>query len=304
MQYFSDQERGPQPRSLETISPTAWGGIIAAVKSAVEDGSFGEDFPETCPDGGAVCGSDSKAFPLALKAEVHGIEWPLQLETSEGEGWQATMVPYAPHFLDALDLIQFCYRHVSKATQHDYHSYFRHHHLSFDRDSGRREFRARINRIFSRNGISFDLLSDGTITRLAPPVLAEALRSPLRPTFDSALDHLFEDARRKFLSPDLKVRKESLEKLWDAWERLKTLHVPLDKKASVARLLEQASPESKFRERLNREAHELTEIGNHFMIRHSEVEKTPIDGSSQVDYLFHRLFALTRLLIENGLDKR
>ena len=69
------------------------------------------------------------------------------------------------------------------------------------------------------------------------------------------------------------------------------------KKASVAALLAKASPEPKFRERLDAEAIELTAIGNQFRIRHSETTQTPIDADEQVDYLFHRLFALVQLVL-------
>lgn len=300
-QYFSDQERGPVPRTSEIISPQAWGGIVAIVTPAVQDGSFGEDFPEVCRDGSCVCGTDIHAFSLALQAEIPGISWPLQTDTVESEGWRSQMAPYAPNTFDILDFVQFCFRHVSRAVQGRYHDFFSHYHLSFDRNPGREVFRERINRILSRNGVAFDLLSDGKIIRLAPPVLDEVLRSPLRATGDSALDKLFEDARRKFLSPDISVRNESLEKLWDAWERLKTLRIPGSKKESAALLLEAASPEPAFRQRLEQEARELTEIGNKFMIRHSEVDKVPIGDSAHVDYLFHRLFALMQLLVKKGL---
>lgn len=76
------------------------------------------------------------------------------------------------------------------------------------------------------------------------------------------MDRLLEDARRKFLSPDLSLRTEALEKLWDAWERLKTVRIPSNKKESIARLLEAVLPEPNFRARLDQEARELTDIGN------------------------------------------
>ena len=301
--YYSEQEeRGPAPRMAETISPAAWGGVVAAVTSAVQNGSFGEDFPKVCPDSACVCGTDVQALSLALRAEVAGISWPLQTEVSEPDGWRSQKVPYTPDTLDALDFVQFCYRHISKAVQGSYHNFFKHYHLSFDREAGSEAFRDRINRVFSRNGIAFDLLADGKITRLAQPVLAEVLRSPLRLTGDAILDRLFEDARKKFLSPDLRVRTESLEKLWDAWERLKTIKVPSNKKESIGRLLDAAAVEPAFRGRIDKEASELTAIGNEFMIRHTEVQKVPIGNSAHVDYLFHRLFALMHLLVRSGLN--
>ena len=45
------------------------------------------------------------------------------------------------------------------------------------------------------------------------------------------------------------------------------------------------------------EARELTNIGNTFMIRHSETEKVPIKESEHVDYLFHRMFALILMIL-------
>ena len=109
---------------------------------------------------------------------------------------------------------------------------------------------------------------------------------------------MLEDARRKFLNKDPKVRQESLEELWDAWERLKTLEPGADKKASVKALLDKGSGEPTFRQVLEDEAVRLTKVGNDFMIRHTEVGKIPIAGSWQVDYLFQRLFSLAQLLLK------
>jgi hypothetical protein len=116
------------------------------------------------------------------------------------------------------------------------------------------------------------------------------------------LDGLLEDARHKFLNRDLKVRKESLERLWDAWERLKTIGPGKDKAAQVQGLLTNAVKEPVLLARIEKEARELTEIGNSFMIRHTETNKVAIEGSANVDYLFHRMFALILLLLRgNGL---
>ena len=88
-----------------------------------------------------------------------------------------------------------------------------------------------------------------------------------------------------------------MEKLWDAWERLKTIEAGKDKKARVTAILDKVGNEPNFRERIEKEALELTEIGNKFMIRHTETDKVPVKDSAQVDYLFHRMFALIWLLL-------
>ena len=124
----------------------------------------------------------------------------------------------------------------------------------------------------------------------------ESLACSTFATSDPILDGLLETARKKFLDPDVHDRREALEKLWDAWERLKTLEAE-DKKRSVGLLLDKASRDSRFREVLEVEAKTLTEIGNSFMIRHTEVGKAPIRQDEHVDYLFHRMFDLIRLLL-------
>ena len=128
-------------------------------------------------------------------------------------------------------------------------------------------------------------------------MLAQLLGSTQFRTGDEDLDRLLNEAVAKFHEPRADFRKESLEKLWDAWERLKTLYSS-NKKASTEKLLKKAIPDPKFRDRINNEAQELTNIGNAFMIRHTETDTIPIQGESQVDYLFFRLFALIWLLLK------
>jgi hypothetical protein len=90
-----------------------------------------------------------------------------------------------------------------------------------------------------------------------------------------------------------------LEKLWDAWERLKTLEAADDKKRSIGILLDRTATEPTFRRLLEEEATYLTNVGNNFMIRHTEVGKIPIASQEQVDYLFHRMFSLIRLTLRS-----
>ncbi len=90
---------------------------------------------------------------------------------------------------------------------------------------------------------------------------------------------MLEKAVAKYLSPILSIRLEALEKLWDAWERIKTLEQPNDKKKSISILLDRTSKKPKFRKMLEQEAFKLTDIGNNFMIRYTELNKTPIELS-------------------------
>ena len=96
------------------------------------------------------------------------------------------------------------------------------------------------------------------------------------------------------------IRRESLEKLWDAWERLKTLEPGRDKRESAGRLLDKAAGEPTLRAKIEEEAIALTNIGNTFMIRHTETDKIPITDSAHIDYLFHRMFSMIRLLLKTS----
>ena len=101
----------------------------------------------------------------------------------------------------------------------------------------------------------------------------------------------------KFSDRNPLVRREALERLWDAWERLKSLADPSDKKKSVKIILDAITSEPALRARLEEEATELNSIGNSHLIRHSEVNQVPVIDVNHVDYLFHRLFAMIQLML-------
>lgn len=132
--------------------------------------------------------------------------------------------------------------------------------------------------------------------RAINPALIEAI-STLPKSGDQILDNLLQDAVVKFKDSGPAARKEGLERLWDAWERLKTIDETSDKKISVGMLLDRAAPEVRFRQIIEAEAKALTSIGNDFHIRHFETSKTPLESAGQVDYLFHRLYAFIHLLL-------
>lgn len=284
--YFSDRELGPRPRVSEEIPQAAWGGICAAVGSRITDGSFGYRYPIICSDGGAPYGCDARPFALALVAEISVIAWPLNPQE-------------VPPTLAVLDLLEFCFRAVGQPVGRTRHDYFDHYHLTYNVEAGCAKFRQDINRILARNGVVYELDADGRVIRLAPPVVGATLKSTVFRTGDAELDSLLEAARTKYLDPDPSIRRESLEKLWDAWERLKTIEPGSDKKSQATELLKRIAPEPMFREILNAEAVALTGIGNTFRIRHSETSQIPIEQSEHIDYLFHRLFSFVRLALRS-----
>lgn len=296
MVYFSDKERGTKPRTIEKVSPAAWGGIGALIESLVSTGAFGHKYPEVCPDERGITGTDAQTFSLALKAEIPDIEWPFKTKRKKPGGLSWDTEPYAPDTLCILDLLQFCYSLVAKPIQRDYHEYFGHFHLGFDIDAGKEEFREKINIILERNGIAFKLNLDGSIERFVPPIIREAISTHFH-SGDQILDQMIEDAQKKFINPNPGIRREAVERLWDCWERIKTLEIPDNKKESTNILLNKVSSDPEVRSLIENEARELTEIGNKFHIRHSEITQIRISDSAIIDYLFHRLFSIIQLLL-------
>jgi hypothetical protein len=288
---FSERMGQQLPRVKESLDRTIQAALFQIVQSRMDDNSFGLSFPSQCEDGHGNAGADDEAVRLNMAG--YRLIVPASARTLDSEEITDTQV---------FDLIEYTYEHVAKPLPGNFHSFFGHYHTGYDQATGRKDFADEVNRLFERNGIAYEL-REGQVERLAPSVLQEVLVHPAFNTRDTTLDEILGTAREKFLNRDLKVRREALEKLWDAWERLKSLSDTNDKKRSVQILLDRAAAEPNFRARLEGEAKQLTEIGNSFFIRHTEVTKPHIVVSRQVDYLFHRLFALIRLLLQaQGID--
>lgn len=87
------------------------------------------------------------------------------------------------------------------------------------------------------------------------------------------------------------------EKIWDAFERIKTFYKQYDKKCSITKLIDIVSKNNaEYREMVEEEFTSLTKLGNDFRIRHHETNKKDICCKEHYDYLFHRCIAVLRLV--------
>ncbi len=297
--YFSDRELGPRARTEQTMGPVAWAGIAVLVEALASAGAFGASFPQECPDGNAICGNDTDSLKAAIEAEIEGLSWPLQRDEVDEDDFMRTRKPWVPPTLVALDFIEFAWRTVALPVRGKHHDYYRHHHLSFDSTQGRSAFATDVNRIFARNGLAYELTESGEVRRVLPAVIGDMLARAYFRTGDQLLDVMLEESRRKFSDPDPLIRREALERLFDSWERIKTL-ADNNKAKSAKLVLDRASPDPAFRQLLDKEAFELREIGNSYLLRHHERSQTPVIDADHVDYLFHRLYALVDLVIRKN----
>lgn len=136
--------------------------------------------------------------------------------------------------------------------------------------------------------------------RLLEPVLERELREGLPSSGDDDLAQLVAQAEAKFLDPDPAVSRDALEKLWDAFERAKSLLDPAHKQRSAHALAEASTTTEAAIALVESEMLALTNVGNDFRIRHHETTKHPVPNDL-VDHLFLRLYVLLRLLL-TGLE--
>ena len=288
--YFSEREESQRLPTSDYISDRIWYGIRSLIQARINDGSFGARYPTMCFDGREPTGTDESQFLDALLAEVPNLD-RTEIYGGFERKWDRN---------DLFDSLEFCWNSIGKPIERSYHDYLQHRHLTFDVDTGREEFREEVNRIFQVNGLIFKFSPQGSIQRLVSPVVHKEFIAPQFRTGDDELDNMLEIAQQKILNHDDSIRYEALKELWDAWERLKTTVSGPHKKKQIELLLDQVAgtDSPKFRETLEKEAKELTCIGNRFHIRHSETNQERLDHQDHIDYLFYRLFALVRLILQ------
>ena len=294
MTYFSDRESGPQEPVHEEIEQTVWRGILSLIQTRVNDGSLAHGFPSHCLDGNAVDGTDIETLWNAIRVEISDID------TEDSDSWhifciQCRITEYSPPETSAiLDLIEFVARNVAQPSQREWHDYLKHYHLSLDREEGLNQFIEDINRIFYRNRLAYYLTDDGLVERRLPSEFEMVVRRTVYSTGDQKLDILLDTATDKFLSPKPESKQDALEKLWDAFERLKSIEIPSNKKLSAELLINKATLDSAtiFRSVVEAEFRSLTDIGNNLSIRHFEQGKESVGDGGEKDYLFFRLFSL------------
>ena len=297
--YFSDREFGPKPMVQETVGRVVWQAILSLIETRVDDGSLAYGFPSHCLDGNAIDGTERQAMWNAIRAEIG------DLVDDDPEGgidayyWKPspTSLPKTPAILD---LVEFVARYVAQPAQGQWHDYHKHFHLKLDREKGLRKFVEDINRLFSRNGLAFRMTDAGVIERTVPAPMADLLKRARISTGDRILDDLLDTSIGRLLLPKPESRQDALEKLWDAFERLKTIECPGDKKAGTTLLIDKATAgdAAVFRLAITEEFRALTKIGNDLRIRHSEVGKEPVGDNGEKDYLFMRLFSLIWLMLK------
>lgn len=163
----------------------------------------------------------------------------------------------------------------------------------FEKYNHTNDFEAQVNAILKLNGIALKLDNGKFVSTFDSQINNSTLAS----IQEAGLKELLQEATKYYDEGNLKI---AVEKLWDAFERLKTSYSPtLDKKKSINRIIiDMSSNKEPYIELFEKEFIELTTIGNKFRIRHHETTKIDIEDNRHYDYFYKRCLSLISVTIQ------
>ena len=262
-------------------------------------------YPEQCPDGHGCCGIDFEQLRLDLRYEIptlyrdysDNIAVPtVHHNVFDNDDEESEYDQYA-----LLDLIEFFAENVRDVVVGSFHSYFGHYHLTCQNSRNVcAQFRDEINGIFQKTGLLYELNTDLQVERIVE-------NSPLTPTVESAIAAVKEAGARELLQEAIMLHRspypadirDAVEKLWDAYERLKTYYTAMNKAKSAEKIVnDMAAGQAPYVTLFDTEFRALTKIGNDFRIRHHETDKVEITDVRYYDYFFNRCLSLIALAIQ------
>ncbi|MDF2923888.1 MAG: hypothetical protein K0R57_2802 [Paenibacillaceae bacterium] len=155
------------------------------------------------------------------------------------------------------------------------------------------EFETKVNAILKLNEIPLKL-NNGKVESSFNIQIQDSTLAPIQ---EAGLKELLQEAANYYDEGNLKI---AVEKLWDAFERLKTYYSPtLDKKKSASKIIgDMSGQKAHYIELFEKEFHELTQIGNNFRIRHHETTKTDIEDYRHYDYFYKRCLSLISVSVQ------
>ena len=260
-------------------------------------------YPEECPDGRGCCGLNDEKMNIDMKFRIPSLYRYNDMISTPRKGWSSSEYEEFDQFA-LLDYIEFFAQNVTDVARRTWHSFFGHDDLSFaDTTEVFDEFQKDINEVFKLTGLSYILTNDKTIERVAEHgVISPDVVKIVQSASESGTRELLMQALTLFKHRNPAERKNAVEKIWDALERVKTFYAAQgqkDKKASVEKVIKAMSGgQSEFEALFNAEFKALTDIGNNFRIRHHETYVTDIADDRHYDYFFNRCLSLIAFAIQ------
>lgn len=151
-----------------------------------------------------------------------------------------------------------------------------------------------INILFSRYNLNFRISRTGTLNKTNESVYKLDENVGVK---EKGLNDYLNQAEKYYREGNYSI---AVEKLWDAYERLKTYYPSMDKKGNTEKLSSDFSNSNEsIKELIDNEFASLTKIGNNFTIRHTETNKIKISDDKHYKYFYKRCFSLISLILED-----
>lgn len=257
-------------------------------------------YPQECPDGLGCCGLDYAKFNRALKYEIPNLFRNYQGYIDKpSKGWDDEPEQYDQFSL--LDYIEFIAQNCRDVEIGSFHSYFNHNHLKCQRTEEIYDtFQAEINDIFIKTGLLYKLTDEKIIERIVQnsPLTLE-LQAEVLKVKEKGTRELLQDAITLYKQPYSESNKDAVEKLWQAFERLKTYYTEKGKSDSADKIVgDMAGGQDYYFKMFDTEFRTLTNIGNDIRIRHHETNRVEITDNRYYDYFFNRCLSLVALAVQ------
>lgn len=235
-----------------------------------DEGYFQEALGYDCVDAGFVPGTLGHDLSGALLLELRKRDiTPIRIKIKDYEED------------DLFDMIEFLYEHCSKPIERHYHSWSDcgWHCQTFDREPGRQEFRAKINKVLALYGSGYELSADGEILGLADTGLEGLFEAPIPGVDPENISKRVEAARNKFrrYRSSLDERRDAIRDLADVLEYLR----PQLKNVITSK-----------------DESDLFNLANNFGIRHhNSTQKTTYDKPIWYSWMFYHYLATIHAVV-------
>lgn len=303
MKYFTERNGMRKPiEQTYDIDPSKYYVLLGCCEKYYDNIAW--KYPEECLDGCGCCGLDKYRLVAEMRYEIPDLYIndygqicaPRATDIIYSNGQSFEM--YNQYAL--LDFIEFMYENIHDITKKEYHQFFNHYHLLTM--SSRRvmlQFLDDINACFSKTGLLYKLTANGKVERVisndvATPDIVNKVLSVKEP----GIRELLQEALILHRSHDLREIRDWVEKLWDAFERMKTYY-NADKKQSANQIIaDMAGGSEDYRKLFEEEFFKLKSIGNDYKIRHHEIGKIEIKDVRYYDYFFNRCLSMIALAVQ------
>ena len=264
--------------------------------------NLAERYPSMCQDGDVIAGVDRNRLFNVLKLRIPGLY--------RGR-YSDSIVPSVPDSSNddydqfaLFDYVEYIAQNMVTVLKGSWHGYWQHHHLSFRHDDvDRTRFQNEINDVFQMSGLQYVLTTKGQIERITDADgFVQQVEDNARTIPEKGLADLITEAIALYHNARPETHHLATEKIWDAFERVKTIYSS-NKKESAERLTEvMANGNGAVKKLFDAEFISLKNVGNDYRIRHHEIGKIELTDSLWCDYLFVRCLALVDLAIRKAVN--